>query len=177
VRHAWLAHVRLTCVLTALRSTATDLTSQGPPHETSDSCAASRLGRAAPATAGERVDTTFVRTQGAHAFNVRDLLMMDRVSDPQLSPDGRYAAFGVRSTDYAANKGVSAIYVLDLSAPGAQPVKVLDKGGSVRWSADGHSLYFMAPAKDVEQLWRPAQSVVREAVRRQGPAGGGAELA
>jgi dipeptidyl aminopeptidase/acylaminoacyl peptidase len=109
---------------------------------------------ATPAMAADAVDTTFVKTQGEHAFNVRDLVMMDRVSDPQLSPDGRYAAFGVRSTDYAANKGVSAIYVLDLSTAGAQPVKVLDKGGSVRWSADGRSLYFMAPAKDVEQLWR-----------------------
>ncbi|WEN16347.1 S9 family peptidase [Rhodanobacter sp. AS-Z3] len=109
---------------------------------------------ASPAMAGDVVDTTFVKTEGVHAFNVRDLVMMDRVGDPQLSPDGRYAAFGLRSTDYAANKGVSAIYVLDLSAPGAQPVKVLDKGGSARWSADGRSLYFMAPASDVEQLWR-----------------------
>ena len=74
---------------------------------------------AAPAMAGDAVDTTFAKTQGPHAFNVRDLVMMDRVGDPQLSPDGRYAAFGVRSTDYAANKGVSAIYVLDVDKGGA----------------------------------------------------------
>lgn len=107
----------------------------------------------APAMAQTAVDTTFVKAQGAHAFNVRDLVMMDRVSDPQLSPDGRYAAFGVRSTDYDANKGVSAVYVLDL-AKGGQPVKVVDKGSSARWSADGRSLYFVAPAKGVAQLWR-----------------------
>ena len=80
---------------------------------------------AVPAMAGDVVDTTFVKTQGPHPFNVRDLVMMDRVSDPQLSPDGRYAAFGVRSTDYAANKGVNAVYVLDL-VQGGQPVKVQD---------------------------------------------------
>ena len=80
--------------------------------------------------------------------------MMERVSDPQLSPDGRHAAFSVRSTDYAANKGVNAIYVLDLERKGAQPVKVVEKGSSARWSADGKSLYFVAPAKDVAQLWR-----------------------
>jgi dipeptidyl aminopeptidase/acylaminoacyl peptidase len=108
---------------------------------------------AMPALAGDAVDTTFVKTQGAHPFNVRDLVMMQRVSDPQLSPDGRYAAYGVRSTDYAANKGVNAIYVLDLDK-GGQPVKVIDKGGSARWSANGHSLYFVAPAKGVAQLWR-----------------------
>lgn len=108
---------------------------------------------AAPAMAGDAVDTTFVKAEGVHAFNVRDLVMMDRVSDPQLSPDGRYAAFGVRSTDYAANKGVNAVYVLELGKDG-QPVKVVDKGGSARWSADGRSLYFVAPAKGVAQLWR-----------------------
>lgn len=108
----------------------------------------------APAMAGDVVDTTFAKAEGPHAFNVRDLVMMDRVSDPQLSPDGRYAAFGVRSTDYAANKGVNAVYVLDLSNQGGQPVKVVDKGGSARWSADGRSLYFVAPAKGVAQLWR-----------------------
>jgi len=94
-----------------------------------------------------------LETHTPHPFNVRDLVMMDRVSDPQLSPDGRYAAFGVRSTDYAANKGVNAIYVLDLKKGGA-PVKVVEKGSSARWAPDGHSLYYMAAAEGVSQLWR-----------------------
>ena len=109
---------------------------------------------AAPAIAGDVVDTSFVKAVGPHVFNVRDLVMMDRVGDPQLSPDGRYAAFGVRSTDYAANKGVNAVYVLDLATSDSQPVKVVEKGGSARWSADGQSLYFVAPADGVAQLWR-----------------------
>ncbi|TAM58497.1 MAG: S9 family peptidase, partial [Rhodanobacter sp.] len=108
---------------------------------------------AAPAMAHDVVNTAFVPNRAPHPFNVRDLVMMDRVGDPQLSPDGRYAAFGVRSTDYAANKGVNAVYVLDL-AHGGKPVKVVDKGGSARWSADGRSLYFVAPARGVAQLWR-----------------------
>ncbi|KRE88501.1 peptidase S9 [Frateuria sp. Soil773] len=102
---------------------------------------------AAPAVAAD------VESQSLHPFNVRDLVMMDRVGDPQLSPDGRYAAFGLRSTDYAANKGVSAIYVLDLTK-GRQPVKVVDRGGSARWSPDGRSLYYVAAADGVSQLWR-----------------------
>ncbi len=55
--------------------------------------------------------------------------MMDRVGDPQLSPDGRYALFSVRATDYAANKGVTSIYVVDLNKP-PQPVMVVEKGSS-----------------------------------------------
>ncbi|MEO7071946.1 MAG: S9 family peptidase [Rhodanobacter sp.] len=108
---------------------------------------------AAPALATETVDTSFTQASGPHPFTVRDLVMLQRVSDPQLSADGRYAAFALRSTDYAANKGVTAIYVLDLATAGAQPVKVVDKGNSARWSTQGHGLYFVAPAGGVAQLW------------------------
>ena len=83
-----------------------------------------------PAMAADGVNTALVENHAPHPFSVRDLVMMDRVSDPQLSPDGRYAAFGVRSTDYAANRGVNAVYVLDLSRTTDQPVKVVDQGGS-----------------------------------------------
>jgi dipeptidyl aminopeptidase/acylaminoacyl peptidase len=112
---------------------------------------------ATTAIAADAVNTNFVKATGPHPFNIRDLVMMDRVSDPQLSPDGRYAAFGVRSTDYAANKGVTALYVLDLtsnSKDGGKPVKLLDKASSARWSADGRSLYYVAPGDGVAQLWR-----------------------
>src|SRR5690348_4203370 len=43
-------------------------------------------------------DTAITLDHAPHPFNVRDLVMMDRVSDPQLSPDGRYAAYSLRST-------------------------------------------------------------------------------
>jgi len=112
---------------------------------------------ATTAIAAGAVNTDFVKATGPHPFNIRDLVMMDRVSDPQLSPDGRYAAFSVRSTDYAANKGVNAIYVLDLadrSKAAGKPVKVLDRASSARWSADGRRLYYLAPANGVDQLWR-----------------------
>jgi dipeptidyl aminopeptidase/acylaminoacyl peptidase len=91
----------------------------------------------------------------SHAFDISDLIMLERVSDPQLSIDGHYAAFGLRSTDYAANKGINAIYVQDLGSSGSQPVRVVPKGASSpRWSADGRSLYYLAPADGVAQLWR-----------------------
>lgn len=99
------------------------------------------------------VDTEITVDQAPHPFNVRDLVMMDRVSDPQLSPDGRYAAYTVRSTDYAANKGIDAIYVQDLA--GGEPRRVVNMAANTpRWSPDGHSLYFLASVHGVTQLWR-----------------------
>lgn len=90
-----------------------------------------------------------------HPFSIRDLVMLDRVGDPQLSPDGRYALYAVRSTDYAANKGSTALYVLDLSGS-AQPVKVVEKGSSPRWAPDGKSIYYAAAKDGVSQVFHRA---------------------
>jgi len=90
-----------------------------------------------------------------HPFSIRDLVMMDRVSDPQLSPDGRYALFSVRATDYAANKGVSSIYMVDLNKP-PRPVMVVEKGSSPRWAPDGKSIYYTAPQDGTAQVWHRA---------------------
>jgi dipeptidyl aminopeptidase/acylaminoacyl peptidase len=97
----------------------------------------------------------------AHPFDVHDLVMMNRVSDPQLSPDGKHVAFTMRETDYAANKGSNGIWTLDLSAKDAKPVRLTDKdtsASSPRWSADGKSIYYLAQAKGDEytRVWRMA---------------------
>ncbi len=85
-----------------------------------------------------------------HPFNVRDLVMLDRVSDPQLSPDGKRVVFQVRETDYADNKGVSHIWLLDLSDRLPWPEKLAPTyvASSARWSPDGKSVYFLGKQKD-----------------------------
>src|SRR5689334_23262067 len=54
---------------------------------------------AKPANAGER------------GLTIEDMLAMQRVSDPQVSPDGKWVAFSVRDTDYDANKGRFDVYL------------------------------------------------------------------
>ena len=108
-----------------------------------------------PAMAADTLPGTLIESYTVHPFDISDLVMLDRASDPQLSMDGRYAAFSLRSTDYAVNKGINAIYVQDLGASGGQPVRVVPKGASSpRWSADGRSLYYLASVDGVAQLWR-----------------------
>ena len=57
----------------------------------------------------------------ARPFTARDLVTFERISDPQLSPDGRWVVYALRQTDYAANKGVNSLWIIDLKAPHAQP--------------------------------------------------------
>ncbi|MDR3386087.1 MAG: S9 family peptidase [Rudaea sp.] len=92
-----------------------------------------------------------------HPFDAHDLVMMERVSDPQISPDGKRVLYQLRETDYAANKGVSGIWLLDLAAKNAQPVRLTDKAvnaSSPRWSVDGKSAYYLAKGGDAMQLWQ-----------------------
>jgi dipeptidyl aminopeptidase/acylaminoacyl peptidase len=98
----------------------------------------------------------------AHAesrpFNVRDLVAMDRVSDPRLSPDGRWLAFQLRETDMDANKGVSSIWVR--AASGDAEAKRLTmkelNATTPRWSPDGKSIYFLSAKGGTQQVWRMA---------------------
>ncbi len=91
-----------------------------------------------------------------HPFDVHDLVMMERVSDPQISPDGKWLAYQVRETDYAANKGKNGIWVLDLKNSNAKPLRLSDVSASAtspRWSPDGVSVYFQTKGGDAMQVW------------------------
>jgi len=88
-------------------------------------------------------------------LGLRDLVMMDRVGDPRLSPDGRRVLYSVRSTDWDGNRGVSAVWVAEVA--GAAPRKLaISAGGaaSARWSVDGQSIYFLSARGGSNQIWR-----------------------
>jgi dipeptidyl aminopeptidase/acylaminoacyl peptidase len=93
----------------------------------------------------------------SHPFTAQDLVMLDRVSDPQLAPDGKRIAFQLRQTDLAANRGIHGIWLLDLAAPGRTPQRLTETtvdASNPRWSADGVWVYFLARHGDSTGLWR-----------------------
>lgn len=88
-------------------------------------------------------------------LTARDLVMLDRVSDPRLSPDGKQLVYALRSTDYDANKGITQLWLLDLAS---RQARALTSGKisnhSARWSADGKFLYFLSGRSGSQQIWR-----------------------
>ena len=93
----------------------------------------------------------------ARPFTAKDLATLDRVSSPAISPDGRYVAYAVRTTDWDGNKGVNALHVIDLQGDPAKPLILLsgEKGGpSPAWSSDGRWLYFISGKSGSAQVWR-----------------------
>ncbi len=101
-------------------------------------------------------------TAGARTMTPRDLVMLDRISDPHVSPDGRTIAYDQRSTDFDANKGVHSIWAVcpTCRSGAARRLAVSDKGAtSPRFSADGKFLYFLSARSGTSQLWRTTLEV------------------
>src|SRR5256885_2920796 len=100
--------------------------------------------------------------EGGNApFTVEDLVLLKRISDPRLSPDGRRVAFVQRETDLDANKGRTSLWLLDLTPGTAPPRRLTDvkaNDSSPRWSPDSRTLYFLSTRSGSSQVWRLALS-------------------
>jgi len=91
------------------------------------------------------------------AFTPNDLNMLARVSDPQVSPDGRYVAYVQRETDLEGNRGRSDLWLLDLDAANAKPRRLTQHSANdihPRWAIDGANLYFLSARTGSQQVWR-----------------------
>jgi dipeptidyl aminopeptidase/acylaminoacyl peptidase len=86
-------------------------------------------------------------------FTAQDLVRLERVSDPRISPDRRRVAYSLRSTDYAQNKGTTNLWLLDLQS-GQRRALTQSGGHSARWAPDGSSLYFLSSRSGSSQVWR-----------------------
>lgn len=89
-------------------------------------------------------------------LDVRDLVALDRVSDPQLDPDGAHVVYVVRETDMDGNRGVNGIWRLALDGDNPQPERLTPEGqswSSPRFGGDGR-LYALHGGSGSSQVWR-----------------------
>jgi dipeptidyl aminopeptidase/acylaminoacyl peptidase len=91
----------------------------------------------------------------ARPMTAVDLQSMHRLGSPDVSPDGRWVAFTVSSTDWDKNKRVNTLNLLDLTRAGAQPQPIAGaaKGHDAVFAADG-LLWFLMPVGEQDQLFR-----------------------
>src|SRR5262249_5725959 len=98
--------------------------------------------------------TAFAATR---PFNLGDLALTRGVSDPQISPDGAWVAYTVRTADFTEDKNDTDIWMT--SWDGKESVRLTRSKSSEntpRWSPDGKYLAFLSSREDendAAQLW------------------------
>ena len=87
-------------------------------------------------------------------FTIDDLIKTRRVSDPQVSPDGRLVAYTITDTDKAANKRLTQIYLISVDGGEARQLTNEKQSSSApRWSPDGRLLAFVSARDGESQIW------------------------
>jgi len=94
----------------------------------------------------------------AAPFTAQDLNTLARVSDPQVSPDGRYVVYTLRETDMEANRGRTDLWLLDLADGKSLPsprrlTQHPAADSSPRWAADGSGVFFLSSRGGSSQIW------------------------
>jgi dipeptidyl aminopeptidase/acylaminoacyl peptidase len=93
-------------------------------------------------------------------FTADDLVRLKRITEPQVSPDGRFVAFTMRETDMDADRGRTDVWLLDLRTPANRPLlsrrltQHAANDSSPRWAPDARSLYLLSARSGSSQVWR-----------------------
>ncbi|HWO57886.1 MAG TPA: S9 family peptidase [bacterium] len=92
-----------------------------------------------------------------HAFSVMDMMAMKRISDPNVSPDGRRIVFVQSEVDLDANKSRTDLWLVDVDGQNLRRLTTNIAGDfNPRWSPDGQHIWFLSTRSGSSQVWRLA---------------------
>jgi len=90
----------------------------------------------------------------AAAPTLDQIVALERVSAPAISPDGRRVAYTVRDTDYVENAFVTQVWLADAAGGSRRPLTRGPKSSDApAWSPDGRTLAFASERGDKRQVW------------------------
>ncbi|HZL27512.1 MAG TPA: S9 family peptidase [Acidobacteriaceae bacterium] len=103
--------------------------------------------------------------QAKRAMTFQDLQAMKRVSDPQISPSGKWVMFSVTDVSLEKNSKVNHLWVVPL-AGGAEKQLTFGDGESIgRFSPDGRMISLTMKDQIFEMPWNEAKGTVGKAIQ------------
>jgi dipeptidyl aminopeptidase/acylaminoacyl peptidase len=97
-----------------------------------------------------------VLAQAKRAMTVDDLFKFKRVSDPQISPDGKHVVYVVGVPDLEKNSIPASLWIASTDGK-SEPRQLTNAPGKKdrhpRWSPDGKSILFESNRSGSNQLW------------------------
>jgi dipeptidyl aminopeptidase/acylaminoacyl peptidase len=92
-------------------------------------------------------------SQGKHPFTFEDMMKLKSLSEPELSPDGKWVVFSVVDFDLAANTVTPHIWAV--AAAGGQEREIISSQDAdrPRWAPDGKHFAFISKKEGGSQVW------------------------
>jgi len=91
--------------------------------------------------------------QGKHPFSFEDMMSLKRVSEPSVSPDGKWVLFSAVDVDLAANKKTAHSWVVPTAGGPAHEIIPDQDADRPRWAPDGKRFAFVSTKESGSQIW------------------------
>ena len=92
--------------------------------------------------------------QQRRPLDVRTFLSLEKPAEPALSPDGRWVAYTVITTDVGANRRRQDLLLQSVDSATGRKISVDSLGGrSAKWSPDGRQIAYITARGGTPQIW------------------------